>query len=512
MPSISPPLARTPTPPRPAPAASRPPPSTAKAPAPAPKPASSAPKAEAPASSGTKPVRPTHWAVRALLFPVGVVLSPLYILGVVAMSAVGLVAWLVTGSALTGRSRSATNFSFNGSKSSGLDELDEKSASDGEKAADAKLGAEAKRMAEAHLSAVGQAKIAERVTKLLKKVGFLDLGLGKAEAREWLSTFTSMPLGRLWTPSGTRTNVVADRARIERELDAKIVGNAAVKRQLVAKHIMAFYRGAAQGNKPKVLTLRGIAGSGKTRIVREFGRITGRPVEVISLDGANSARLLRGVEPSYKSAEQGKLASALRNAGAMNPIIFLDEVDKIDTSDKGLGLLRVLNHVLDPDRNHTFADDFMPYCNLDLSRVQFILALNDDSILRQLDSLRDRLNMVDMDVLEAGPAKALRLQKIVAESLDEANLNSPVQFDPDALALLEQAISPPARGTSGARTQRNFIEIVLGDVAVQQVCGDWPASRKLVTAEDVRNILGDNLRHTAAASAPTPGAANPAPA
>ena len=144
---------------------------------------------------------------------------------------------------------------------------------------------------------------------------------------------------------------------------------------------------------PRVLCLQGSQGVGKTSFIRGgLAKILNRPFKQINMGGLTDSSFLLGHEQTYVGSRPGMIVNSLIETKVMNPIIFMDEVDKISTSEKGIDIQSVLIHLTDPVQNSDFQDKYFPGVNIDLSKVLFIFSCNDDTKLSPI--LKDRLNII----------------------------------------------------------------------------------------------------------------------
>lgn len=123
-----------------------------------------------------------------------------------------------------------------------------------------------------------------------------------------------------------------------------------------------------------VLCFLGPPGTGKTSIVKSIAKATNRKIIKIALGGMNDEAEFRGHRRTYVSAKPGRIVSSIKNSGSMNPIILLDEIDKVTASDKSNPLAALLE-ILDPEQNSEFIDRFLEI-PLDLSKCLFIATAN----------------------------------------------------------------------------------------------------------------------------------------
>ena len=144
---------------------------------------------------------------------------------------------------------------------------------------------------------------------------------------------------------------------------------------------------------PRVLCIQGSQGCGKTSFIRGgLAKILNRPFKQINMGGLTDSSFLLGHEQTYVGSRAGMIVNSLIETKVMNPIIFMDEVDKISTSEKGIDIQSVLIHLTDPVQNSDFQDKYFPGVNIDLSKVLFIFSCNDDTKLSPI--LKDRLNII----------------------------------------------------------------------------------------------------------------------
>ena len=201
----------------------------------------------------------------------------------------------------------------------------------------------------------------------------------------------------LAVPWAKRSEDRLDPVHARTVLDADHEGLDDVKRRIteyLAVRKLRSERGMAENKRSGViLTLIGPPGTGKTSIGESIARATGRQFVRMSLGGVRDEAEIRGHRRTYIGALPGRLVRALRDAGTMNPVIMLDEVDKIGADWRGDPSAALLE-VLDPAQNHAFRDHYLDV-ELDLSRVLFVATANVADTIP--GPLYDRMEVIRFD-------------------------------------------------------------------------------------------------------------------
>ncbi|HEY1565652.1 MAG TPA: AAA family ATPase, partial [Solirubrobacteraceae bacterium] len=227
-----------------------------------------------------------------------------------------------------------------------------------------------------------------------KELGRLErMGEQSAESsviRTYLDTILSVPWNERseekLDPTHAREILDSDHAGLE-DVKDRIVEYIAVKKLRVDRGIEEDKRSGA------ILTLIGPPGTGKTSIGESIARATGRKFVRMSLGGVRDEAEIRGHRRTYIGALPGRLVRALRDAGTMNPVIMLDEVDKVGADWRGDPSAALLE-VLDPAQNHSFRDHYLDL-ELDLSGVMFIATANVADTIP--GPLLDRMEVIRFD-------------------------------------------------------------------------------------------------------------------
>ncbi|NUQ76130.1 MAG: endopeptidase La [Polyangiaceae bacterium] len=190
-------------------------------------------------------------------------------------------------------------------------------------------------------------------------------------------------------PWSAKADEKPDLDGIEAKLNEDHFGLADVKRRILEHMAVLKLTGRTRGT---ILCLAGPPGVGKTSLGQSIADATGRPFVRISLGGVGDEAELRGHRRTYVGALPGRVLHALKKAKAKNPIVLLDEVDKLGSGWRGSPEAALLE-ILDPEQNKTFVDHYLEL-PFDLSEVLFLCTANDLSGLSA--PLRDRLEIIEI--------------------------------------------------------------------------------------------------------------------
>ena len=299
--------------------------------------------------------------------------------------------------------------------------------------------------------------------------------------RTWLDTVLELPWGE---ESEDRLDVV----EAKRILDADHEGLADVKDRIL-EHLAVKKLQAERGLNPvdgrgsgAILALVGPPGVGKTSLGQSIATALGRKFVRVSLGGVRDEAEIRGHRRTYVGAQPGRLVRALREAGTMNPVIVLDEVDKIGGDYRGDPSSALLE-VLDPAQNHTFRDHYLEV-DLDLSRVMFVATAN---VIDTIPGpLLDRMEIIRLDGYTESEKVSIARNHLLGRQLTRAALREDeVVIDDEAL----RAIAADYTREAGVRNLEREIGRLLRKLATKLAAGEREAPI-VVDATDVREWLG----------------------
>jgi ATP-dependent Lon protease len=299
--------------------------------------------------------------------------------------------------------------------------------------------------------------------------------------RSWLDTLLELPWG---VTSEDRVDVTEAACVLDEDHDGledvkeRILEHLAV-RALQAERGLVPVGGRGAG---AILALVGPPGVGKTSLGESVARALGRQFVRVSLGGVHDEAEIRGHRRTYVGAQPGRLARALREAGTMNPVIVLDEVDKLGSDYRGDPSSALLE-VLDPAQNHTFRDHYLEV-ELDLSKVLFIATANVTETVP--GPLLDRMEVIRIDGYTEEQKRAIARHHLLPRQLERTALRpDEVEISDDAL----RAVSADYTREAGVRNLERELGRLLRKVATKLAAGSVTAP-VVIDTNDVRTWLG----------------------
>ena len=230
-----------------------------------------------------------------------------------------------------------------------------------------------------------------------------------------------------------------------------------------------------------VICFAGPPGVGKTSLGQSIARTLGRPFERISLGGLRDEAELRGHRRTYIGAMPGRIVQALHRAAVKNPVIMLDELDKVGMDYRG-DPASVLLEILDPQQNHSFRDLYLDL-DFDLSQVLFIGTANDLSHVPP--PLLDRLEIIELSGYSPQEKTNIALKYLLPRQIDKAGLPD------DAVQLLESTIELVIEyytHEAGVRKLEQQLGTICRKVAVRYANGK--TEPQLIHSEQLEEVLG----------------------
>ena len=319
---------------------------------------------------------------------------------------------------------------------------------------------------------------------MLKEVDKLERSSEQNPEAAWIRTWLDTVLELPWAVTTDDVNDVAGAREV---LDADHHGLDEVKERIV-EYLAVRSRRAERGlqviggrGSGAVILLAGPPGVGKTSLGESVARAMGRKFVRVALGGIRDEAEIRGHRRTYVGALPGRIVRAIKEAGSMNPVVLLDEVDKIGADYRGDPAAALLE-VLDPAQNHTFRDHYLEL-DLDLSDVLFIATAN---VVEQIPSaLFDRMELVTLDGYTEDDKVAIARDFLLPRQLERAALTAEEVSISDA-ALRELAANYTRE--AGVRQMERLLAKALRKAATKLAIGE--VDRIDVDEPDLKELLG----------------------
>lgn len=315
-------------------------------------------------------------------------------------------------------------------------------------------------------------EVKEKLEKEIER--FKNVSLNSSESaviRGYIETILELP----WNKSSKDNRNLEDAERI---LDEDHYGMEKVKERML--EFLAVRNLTKKGDSP-IICLVGPPGTGKTSIAKSVARALDKKYVRISLGGVRDEAEIRGHRKTYVGAMPGRIANGLKNAGVRNPLMLLDEIDKISSDYKG-DTASALLEVLDSEQNSKFRDHYVEL-PLDLSEVLFIATANSLQTIPR--PLLDRMEIIEVSSYTENEKAHIAREHLIAKQMEKNGLQE------GQLSISDNALEKLIRGYTREAGVRN-LERKIGEICRKAAREIYQKNKKTVkiTENSLEKLLG----------------------
>jgi ATP-dependent Lon protease len=317
----------------------------------------------------------------------------------------------------------------------------------------------------------------EKTRKEIKKLKSMSpMSAEAAVVRNYIDWMLGLP----WGEYSVDDNSVS---RCQEVLDDHHYGMKDVKERIVEYLAVRSLLEEGEG-KGTILCLAGPPGVGKTSIAKSLAESLGRSFQRIALGGVRDESEIRGHRRTYVGALPGKIISAIKKAGTSNPVILLDEIDKMSSDQRGDPSSAMLE-VLDPEQNKNFADHYIEV-EYDLSKVMFIMTAND--LGRIPGPLRDRMEIINVSGYTPDEKLEIGKRYLLKKAMQANGLkNYEISINDKTMVDIVRGYTREA----GVREFERLINTIARKTATEVVQKEIPEGKKFtVTSKNLAKYLG----------------------
>jgi ATP-dependent Lon protease len=311
-------------------------------------------------------------------------------------------------------------------------------------------------------------------SNVIKKITAIEeMGPDSGESyklRNWIDAFLKVPFGKIVPLPVTlehgpiMCNAFMTEAR--KTMDKHIYGMVPAKTQILQIIAQLIVNPHSVGN---VIALQGAMGVGKTSLARNaIAEVMKRPFEFFSLGGASDVAGFVGHSYTYEGSMWGRVADSLMHAGAMNPVMYFDELDKVSTTPHGEEIVNMMIHLTDRSQNSQFHDRYFSGVDFDLSQCLFVFSFNDIEKVHPI--LRDRMTVIHCGGYTENDKKVILKDYIWPQLLDR------LKFKPEEIELTDAAIkhiiTEYSEEEKGVRTLIRTVESMMTRLNMLRVMQD----------------------------------------
>lgn len=320
-------------------------------------------------------------------------------------------------------------------------------------------------------------RMINRVKRATQMIGFSQ---EYEHVRKFIEWVTKIPWGRY-----SKDNL--DLVNAKRILDEGHYGLESVKERLL-EYLSVMQINQSKGEeipRAPIFLFVGLQGIGKTTMAKSIAKALGRQFVRISLGAMGTVTELRGIPKTEIDAEPGQIVKALIKAGYMNPLILLDELDKVSGIEgKRADIMAALLEILDPEQNYEFRDHYIDF-PIDLSKVLFVCTANTLGTISV--ALLDRLEVIRFYSYTDEEKEVIGKNYILPKAMKRAGLDqSQVEFTSDVWPIIVRPLGYDA----GVRQLERNIESILRKAAKLIVEGK--EQKVVINPQNVRSFIQES--------------------
>jgi len=338
---------------------------------------------------------------------------------------------------------------------------------------------------------------------VIKKISAVEeMGPESGEAyklRTWIDAFLRVPFGKT-VPlpvkiEDGRQKCTDFMLQARKTMDESIYGMVPAKTQIMQILAQLLVNPNSVGN---VIALQGPMGVGKTSLARNaIANVMKRPFEFFSLGGASDIANFIGHSYTYEGSMWGRIADSIMHAGAMNPVLYFDELDKVSSTPHGDEIISMMIHLTDRSQNSQFHDRYFSGVDFDLSQCLFVFSFNDIEKVHPI--LRDRMSVIHCGGYNETDKKAILKDYIWPQLLERLKFNiQDIVLTDEAIKHLisefsgeEKGVRTLIRTVETMMTRLNMLRIVDHESMKQYVFFVEYTSPFIITGPVLQKLLTD---------------------
>ena len=312
------------------------------------------------------------------------------------------------------------------------------------------------------------------------------------EGLEWIDNFFKIPFNKYANLIVNKKNNTLPEIRnyfinVKEQLDNASYGMDNVKEEITDIVCQLI---SSQNSNIKIIGLCGSAGVGKTNFIKNgLSKILNRPFEHLCMGGLNDSSYLLGHSSAYTNSRYGIIVNSLMKTKVMNPIIFMDELDKISNCEKGKDIQNVLIHITDPVQNNCFMDKYFQGIEFDLSKVIFIFSFNDENNIDKI--LRDRIHIIHVKDPSVDDKINIAHKFLIPSILNNINLHNIIFTNKQLRYIIENYCNRDV----GVRSLKRNIETILLKIntSIYNPCIKYKSLKKIINQLDTGIKITDDM-------------------